>query len=93
MKTIDQSHEVGALERLLAPLSESLTPAMARRLVQFRADASTQARIDELATKCTEGELTRAERREYEGYVDAIHFISVLQAKARIALSRRRKGR
>jgi hypothetical protein len=44
---------------------------MARRLVKYRADKATQ-RVDELATKCNEGELTPAERREYGGYVRAI---------------------
>jgi hypothetical protein len=63
---------------MLDPLSDRLTPAMARRLVEFRADMATQARVDELATKCNEGELTTAERGEYEAYVRAIHLISVL---------------
>ena len=40
-----------------------------------------QARIDELADKCTEGELTHEERAEYETYVRAGTFISILQAK------------
>jgi hypothetical protein len=45
-----------------------------------------------LAEKCNEGELTPPERREYEGYVRAIDFISILQAKARKALMKRRKA-
>ena len=85
--------ETGVLDRLLNPLSDSLTPAMARRLVTFRADSATQARVDELATKCNEGELTRVERREYEAYVRAIHLISILQSKARMVLAKSRKSR
>ena len=72
MKTITTPIENGVLDRMLDPLSDCLTPAMARRLAKFRADAATQARVDELATKCNEGELTPAERREYEAYVRAI---------------------
>src|SRR5438128_12127820 len=60
------------LERLLEPLARSLTPAAARALVAFRADAETQARIAELADKCNEGQLTPEEREEYEGFVRAI---------------------
>ena len=93
MPTITKPTENGVLERMLDPLSECLTPALARRLVKFRADATTQARSEELADKCNEGELTPAERREYAAYVRAIHLISVLQSKARMVLARNRKSR
>lgn len=93
MKTITTPIENGVLDRLLDPFSDCLTPAMARRLVKFRADAATQARVDELATKCNEGELTPAERREYEAYVRAIHLISIFQSKARMVLAKHRKPR
>jgi hypothetical protein len=93
MKTMTKSVENGVLDRMLDPFSELLTPAMARRLAKFRADATTQARVEELATKCNEGELTPAERREYEAYVRAIHLISILQSKARMVLARNRKSR
>ncbi len=59
----------GVLDRLLDPLSESFTPAMARRIANYRADAATQAHVEQLADKCTEGRLTLAERREYEASV------------------------
>ena len=49
-----------------------------------RADARTQARVDELAEKCTDGQLTPEERNEYEAYVQASTLIGILQAKARI---------
>lgn len=91
MKTTAKSIENGVLNRLLTPFSDSLTPAMARRIAAFRADAETQARVDELATKCNEGVLTAGERREYEAYVRAIHLISVLQSKARIVQHARTK--
>jgi hypothetical protein len=93
MKTITKPGEASVLERMLDPLRECLTPAMARRLANFRADSETQARIQELADKCTEGELTRAERREYEAYVRAINLISILQSKARMVLAKADKSR
>lgn len=79
------------LNRLLDSLTECFTPTVARRLIRFRADSDTQARIDELADKCNEGELTAAERREYESYVRAINVIAVLQSKARRFLAKTRK--
>jgi len=63
--------ETAILDRLLDPLTRRLTPAAARVLVEFRADAATQSRIAELADKCNEGELTPSERAEYEAYVRA----------------------
>jgi hypothetical protein len=65
-----------------------LTPEVARKLVDYRFDGKAQARIDKLARKCNEGQLTDVERREYETYVNAIDFIAILQAKARAFLKR-----
>jgi len=76
------------LDRLLDPVGDFLTPEVARRLVAYRADAATQTRIDELAEKCNEGQLSQAERREYETYISAIDFVTFLQAKARTLLER-----
>lgn len=71
------------LDRLLAPLADCFTPEVARRAAMVRADPATQARIDELADKCNEGELTIDERDEYEMCVFAGELIALLQAKAR----------
>jgi hypothetical protein len=42
----------------------------------FRADPKPQARIEELAGKSTEGQLTGAEKAEYAGYVRANKFVA-----------------
>jgi len=76
------------VDRMLDPLSECFTPEVARRLIQLRADPELQARIDELADRCTEGALTDSERREYESYVRVGNLIAILQAKARRFLER-----
>jgi hypothetical protein len=75
-----------AFDRLLDPLARSLPPQAARVIAGFRADPETQARIDELADKCNEGQLSPAERLEYEAYVEAIDFIAILQDQAREVL-------
>ena len=54
------------LDRFLDPFGAFLTPEVAQKLVDFRVDEQTQARIDELADKCNEGQLTPAEREEYD---------------------------
>jgi hypothetical protein len=80
--------EANFLTRLLAPIGECMTREMAKKVADLRADPDVQARVDELAEKCTEGELTAEERAEYESYVHAIRVIGVLQAQARSILRR-----
>jgi len=84
---MEEINESTILDKMLDPLARCLTPAVARQIVDLRADQVTQARIDELAAKCNEGDLTDAERREYAAYVDAIDLIGILQAKARSILA------
>jgi hypothetical protein len=74
------------LDSFLDPFGAFLTPEVARSLVDFRVDKQTQARLDELADKCNEGQLTPAEREEYDTYISVTDFITVLQAKARTIL-------
>ncbi len=76
------------LDRILDPFTECLTPEVAKRVTDLRADAETQARIDELADKANEGQLSDEERSEYDKYREAFHFITILQAKARTLLDR-----
>jgi len=76
-------------DRLLDPVAECFTPAVARQIADLRADAETQARIDELAEKANEGQLSFEERGEYEAYIEAIDFIGILQAQAWSFLAKR----
>ncbi len=58
-------------------------PEKAKAVLNFRAPAEFQARIEELAGKSTEGRLTEKEKAEYAGYVRANKFVAVLQRQAR----------
>ena len=71
------------LHELLDPVSECLTPEVAKELVRLRASPKTQARLEELANKSQRGEISAEERAEYETYVSAGTFIAILQSKAR----------
>ena len=75
------------LDKMLESVARCFTPAVAKQIVELRADPLTQARINELAAKCNVGELTEVEQREYAAYVDAIDLIGLLQAKARALLA------
>lgn len=78
---------VNVLSQLLEPVGQMMPVEFARQLSTLRATPEVQARIDELADKSNEGELTDEERAEYLAYVDAIDVISILQAKARSVLT------
>ncbi len=77
------------LQGLLEPVSKALNEEAARKLIRLKANRKAQARVDDLARKCNEGELTPEERAEYETYVMAGEFIAILQAQARLLLARR----
>lgn len=75
--------ETAAFDRGVRPILQMVLLDKADRVLNFRADARLQDRIEELAGKSTEGELTAEERAEYEGYVRANKFIAILQRQAR----------
>ena len=80
-------NDTSILTQLLEPLEECLTPELAQKIAALRASPEVQARIDELADKCNEEELTPEELAEYTSYVDAIDLITVFQAQARDVLA------
>ncbi|MBL8795059.1 MAG: hypothetical protein JNM56_14215 [Planctomycetia bacterium] len=70
------------LDRLVDPLVRTFTPEVARSLIQLRADPDVQARMDELAAKRNEGQLTSDEHEEYEASVRFANYLAIIQAKA-----------
>jgi|RhiMethySRZTD1v2_1073278.scaffolds.fasta_scaffold76567_1 hypothetical protein len=85
-------HPVDYLAQLLEPVGACFTPEVAERVANLRASPQVQARIDELAEKNTEGEITEEELAEYDSYIHAIDFIAILQAQARQVLARTGKA-
>jgi len=71
------------LDRFLEPISDALTPAVARKIADLRAESDLQARMDELAAKANEGKLTPDEDTEYKSYIEAADIVGVIRAKAR----------
>ena len=66
---MDANLESNALSRIFE--SFALPPEAAGSLSRFSVDENLQNRIDELASKANEGELTNAESQEYSSYVRA----------------------
>ena len=79
--------DVAAFDRATQPVLKLLNEDQARKIIDFHGDEELQRRIEELATKANEGELTEEELAEYQGYAQANTFIAVLQAKARRLLA------
>ncbi|MBX9628567.1 MAG: hypothetical protein K2X82_32520 [Gemmataceae bacterium] len=79
--------ERSTLGRLLDPIRDCLTPEVAARTAALRADAATQAKLDDFAEKNGEGTLTPDEQDEYGALVSALNLIAILQAHARSVLA------
>jgi hypothetical protein len=86
-QTVTQNLNV--LDRLLNPVRDVLTPEVAQAIADLRADEATQSRLDDLAERHHEGQLSAEELAEYQALVSGINLISVLQAKARSVLKRK----
>ena len=75
--------EIDAFERGVRPVLRIVLAEKAEAVLRFRAAPELQARIEALAVKPTEGQLTETERADYAGYVRANKFIAILQRQAR----------
>ena len=64
-------------------MMEIVLPEKADAIISFRADPELEARIEELARKSTEGQLTEEEKAEYVGFVRANKFVAILKRQAR----------
>ena len=80
MATVPEST---AFDRAVRPVLQLFLPEKADDVLNFDPEPALQERIEELACKSTEDELTEQERSEYEGYVRANKFIAILQKQAR----------
>lgn len=80
--------ESSAFDQAVAPVLRQFVPnGLPSHEVKFSADPAIMARIEELASKSTEGELTEQERDEYHGYVRANKFIATLRRQIRRVLN------
>jgi hypothetical protein len=85
---MNHSDSITVLDRFLDPVTECLTPEVARRIVDLQLDPALQSRLDELATKASAGTLTQGEEQEYQDYVEGLDLVGIFKAKARLSLLR-----
>ena len=84
---MNSSISTPVLDQLVSTFGEFLTPESARRLLALKADPDVQARVDQMATRHTEGQLTPAEQAEYGRYVSYATLVAILKSKARQLLA------
>ena len=77
------STTASTIDQLMEPVGACLSPEVAHRITELRADAKLQSRVDELADKANLGSLNEAEHAEYEKYVSFASFVTLLQIKAK----------
>ena len=78
-----------AFERGVKPLLQMILLDRADAVLSFSSDPALRERIETLACRANEGELSNEERAEYEGYVRANKFVAILQRQARRLLGAR----
>ena len=55
-------------------------------LAKLRLNPKLAARVDRLAARANEGELTPREREEYQAYIQTSELLTLLQLRARVKL-------
>ena len=71
------------MNRVLDPLAHSLNREAATTILAIGIDPEVQARVQVLAAKANEGELTPEERDEYLSYVEAADLLAIFKLKAK----------
>ena len=68
---------------MMSSVANCLDRPSLQSIVELRAPPEAEERIEWLADRANEGQLTKEERAEYEGCVRFTNFLSVLQLEAR----------
>ncbi len=74
------------LEQLAELEVESISPATARKILEFQFGASHHTRVEALSQQAQSGTLTPAEQEDLDEYIRVGTLLSILQSRARRAL-------
>lgn len=74
--------------RLVKPDRGDLSPEAAREILSLRFDDADARRMNQLAEKARDGDLSPEEEAEIESYRRAGYLLGVLWSKARLSLKR-----
>jgi hypothetical protein len=84
--------EADILSEIIAPDEPTLPEASAREILTLRFNEQAIQRMNDLAEKNRRGELLTVERELLEKYQRVGNFLNLLQAKARLSLTRFSNG-
>lgn len=88
MSSSPRTDEASILSRAIDPDSGSWTPSIAQGVLSITLSVPDRARMNELAAKSGDGELSADEQIEIESYRQACRLIDLMKAKARLSLKR-----
>lgn len=74
------------LEALAETVAACLDAPSLQAMAGLQLDAATRERLDELANKANEGQLTPEERAEYQAFIGISEFLGLAQLRARARL-------
>jgi hypothetical protein len=74
------------LESLANRVAACLDAPSLHAIAKLELDSETKERLDELADKANEGQLTSDERAEYQGFIGVSEFLGLAQLRARARL-------
>jgi hypothetical protein len=83
MSTTAANHDLDILARVIAPGSPDLTRQTAEMLLTLDFPPEDRERMNYLAARAGDGELTDEEHREIDAYERVGHILSLLKSKAR----------
>ena len=86
MSTTAANLDADILARVIAPGSPELTKQTAKMLLTLDFPPEDRERMNHLAAKAADGELTADEQREIDAYERVGHILSLLKSKARVWL-------
>ena len=86
MSTTAANLDADILARVIAPGSPDLTERTAKMLLTLDFPPVDRERMNQLAAKAGDGELTDVEQREIDAYERVGHILALLKSKARVWL-------
>ena len=84
----NQSSEAAIFDRVFTNGKNSMSSTLAKHVVNLSFSDSDKQRMNELARKNRDGEITAGERDELFNYVKVGDMLAILQSKARVALKK-----
>jgi hypothetical protein len=73
-------------DKMLDMAAECFDAPTLNALAKLRLSPKLAARVDRLAGRANEGELTPREREEYQAYIQTSEMLSLIQLRARVKL-------